>query len=175
MARLAWTVQVEEIDQAVWSFSLQSASGPTQTSQLERPILEAAAPAPAAGDIGLLREYLDPLNNQPLGLAHLRAGQLVRVRLTIVNTEPRRSLAIDEPLPGGFMLVEVGDASFAQIEQDRGSLSLTSAEFAPGIYQYHYLLRAVAAGRYDVPASTARQLDSDLISAGKPATLLVVK
>ncbi len=97
----------------------------------------------------------------------------MRVRLTIVNTELRRSIAIDESLPSGFVLIEAGDASFAQIEQGTGSLSLSSAEFVPGIYQYHYLLRALVAGQYRAAATSARQPGGDLIGAGKPATLLV--
>jgi uncharacterized protein YfaS (alpha-2-macroglobulin family) len=173
MARLAWTVQVGAADRAALSFGLQVGGEPTHTTKLERPILPAVAHTPVTSGVGLLREYLDPLNDRPLDLAHLRAGQLVRVRLTIVNTELRPSIAIDEPLPGGCMLIEAGSADFAQIEQDIGSLSLSSVELAPGIYQYHYLLRAVAAGHYGVAATAARRPGGELIGVGKPTILFV--
>jgi hypothetical protein len=38
-------------------------------------------------------------------------------------------------------------------------------ELAPGIYQYSYLLRAVAPGRYGVPAAIARA-DDELVGVG---------
>ena len=99
----------------------------------------------------------------------------MRVRLTIVNTEPRQLVTIDEPLPVGCMLVEADDADFAPIERDTSHLALSSDALAPGIYQYSYLLRAAVAGRYAAPATTARLLGSDLIGVGNAVTLVVVQ
>ncbi|MFL5800768.1 MAG: Ig-like domain-containing protein, partial [Roseiflexaceae bacterium] len=173
--RLAWTVLAGTANRAALSFSLDPAGGSPQNIRLDRPILPVLMPAPRAGGIGLLREYLDPLTGRPLDLARLRAGRLVRVRLTIVNTEQRRAVANDEPLPGGSSIVEAGGVSFVQVDRDTAMLRLSSDKLAPGIYQYRYLLRAVATGRYAAPATTARLLGSDLIGVGNAAALVIVE
>src|SRR5439155_18774509 len=66
--------------------------------------LALAAPpaAPYDGGVGLLREYLDPQTGRTLELSRLRAGQLVRVRLTVVGAELRRFVTIEDALPAGF-------------------------------------------------------------------------
>jgi hypothetical protein len=97
----------------------------------------------------------------------------VSVRLTIVNHNARRAVALDEPLPGGCAVVEAGDAGFAAVDPDTGRLTLAAAQLPPGIYQYRYLLRAIAAGRYRAPAATIRLVDGDLIGAGNAAALTV--
>jgi hypothetical protein len=90
-----------------------------------------------------------------------------------VNVAPRRVVAIDEPLPGGCVVVEAGGAEFATISRDTGLLSLSADKLAPGIYQYSYLLRAVVGGRYGMPATTARLADGELVGAGNAATIEV--
>jgi uncharacterized protein YfaS (alpha-2-macroglobulin family) len=132
---------------------------------VERPILPPIATAPVSGGVELLREYLDPLTGRAIDPSDLRAGQLVRVRLTIVAAERYSRLAIEEPLPGGAALVVAESTPFAQVARDADHLTLTGQDLVPGIYQYSYLLRAVAPGRYAVPSATARSGD-DLIGVG---------
>ncbi|HET9221635.1 MAG TPA: hypothetical protein VFO07_03990, partial [Roseiflexaceae bacterium] len=66
---------------------------------------------------------------------------------------------------GGAALVAAESAAFAQVARDAGRLTLTGEDLVPGIYQYSYLLRAVAPGRYAVPSATARSGD-ELIGVG---------
>jgi uncharacterized protein YfaS (alpha-2-macroglobulin family) len=173
--RLTWAMHVGTSDRALLSLGFRPGSGSPQTIQLDRSILPAATPAPIAAGVGLLREYLDPLTGRPLDIAQLRAGQLVRVRLTIVNTQDRRAVAIDEPLPSGFAIAESAGASFARVDRAIGLLRLASDQLAPGIYQYSYLLRAAAVGRYSAVAATARLPDSQIIGVGNTATLVIVQ
>ena len=116
-------------------------------------IVAAAPPASPQGDgITLLREYLDPTTNQPLDLARLRAGQLVRARLTAIATAPRRFVTIDEPLPACAILIAAGQAGGFEFVGAAGDhLTLASDQLAPGIYQYEYLLQFVVGGRYAAP------------------------
>src|SRR5205823_3533427 len=112
--------------------------------------------APHDGGIALLREYLDPVTGLPLDLTQLRAGQLVRARLTVVTAAPRRFLAVADPLPGGAVVVAAGPSDdFEYAGRTTDHLTLARATVGPGIYRYSYLLRVVANGRYAVPAPTA--------------------
>jgi uncharacterized protein YfaS (alpha-2-macroglobulin family) len=164
-ARVVWPALAGAATRASLSVSLRPDAGPAQRVPIERPILPPIATAPISGGVELLREYLDPLSGRTIDPSGLRAGQLVRVRLTIVSAERYSRLAIEEPLPGGAALVEAEATAFAQVARDAGRLTLTSDELAPGIYQYSYLLRAVAPGRYGVPAAIARAGD-ELVGVG---------
>ena len=57
------------------------------------------------------------------------------------------------------------NASFAD-----GRLTRTAVALEPGIYQYSYVLRVVAGGRYSVPAPSARAADG-ASGIGNAATL----
>jgi uncharacterized protein YfaS (alpha-2-macroglobulin family) len=122
----------------------------------------ASAPVlpPHDGGIALLHEYLDPLTGQPLDLSRLRAGQLVRARLTVLTTELRRFVAIADPLPANTQIISMEESDdFEYASHTSGQLTLASARLAPGVYQYSYLLRLVAGGRYTTPAPTAHSAD----------------
>jgi uncharacterized protein YfaS (alpha-2-macroglobulin family) len=164
--RVAWPALVSAAAQAALSISLRPDAGPTQRVGAERPILPPIATPPISDGVELLREYLDPRSGRLLQPGSLRAGQLVRVRLTLVGVERYDRLTIEEPLPGGASLVEVETANLAKVTRDTGRLALTSEGLAPGIYQYTYLLRAVAPGRYSAPPAIVRAGDGEVIGAG---------
>ena len=170
--RLAWPAQVGAAPRAALSFELRPDGGATSSRRVERPILPASQDSSASGEVGLLREYLDPLTNRPLESGQPRIGQLVRVRLTLINYAARRAIVLEEPLPGGMALVEAGSAGFAEVGRNTALLNLAAGQLAPGIYQYSYLLRAVAAGQYDVPPTTL-QSGGELLGAGSPAQIVI--
>jgi alpha-2-macroglobulin len=172
-ARVVWPVLAENAPRAALSVSLRPTNGPPQSARIERPISPLVATAPISGGLDLLREYLDPRTGNPLDPRGLRAGQLVRVRLTVVSAEGQRGLAIEEPLPGGATLVDADVAAFAQVARDIGHLTLTSDELAPGIYQYSYLLRAVAPGRFAAPAARARTAAGEVVGVGNAGRFAV--
>jgi uncharacterized protein YfaS (alpha-2-macroglobulin family) len=129
---------------------------PAQAARIEQPILPSGGPGPNSSGIALLREYLDPLTDQPLDSAQLRAGQLVRARLTVVTTESRRAVEIADPLPATALLIDTGDSAGLTLRSaSEGQITLSSDALAPGIYQYSYLIRLTAAGRYAVPPPLA--------------------
>jgi len=141
-----------------------------------RIVSTAAAPPPNGDGVGLLREYLDPLTGQPVDLARLRAGQLVRVRLTAITTDLQRFVMVEELLPSGCVLVEAGDSEpFEHIVHDRDHLTLSSAALGPGVYEYSYLLRAVVPGRYTAPAPTARLVGEHLLGTGRATIINIVE
>jgi hypothetical protein len=172
-AQVVWPALAGDAPRASLNVSLRPDAGPARRALVERPILPLATTTPISGGLELLREYLDPLNGSALDPGGLRAGQLVRVRLTIVSAEGQIGLVIEEPLPGGAALVEAATVGFAQVVRDTERLTLTSDELVPGIYQYSYLLRAVAPGRYAAPAATARVSSGDVVGVGNAGRLEV--
>ena len=159
-ARFTWRAEVLDVAGVRLNISARGSDAPEQSAQIEQPILPAGATEARNGGIALIRDYLDPLTGQPLDLAQLRAGQLVRARLTVVINEPRRAVEIADTLPGNAVLISAGEsADFDNAGFVDGRMTLTAATLEPGIYQYSYMLRVVAGGRYSVPAPTARAAD----------------
>jgi uncharacterized protein YfaS (alpha-2-macroglobulin family) len=147
---------------------------PAQVGQIEQSIQPAGASAANSSGIALLREYLDPQTGQPLDPAQLRAGQLVRTRLTVVTTEARRAVKIAEPLPANALVIDRGEgAGLAYSSASGGQISLSADALAPGIYQYSYAIRLAAAGRYAVPPplATAEGSPSGVGNVGNAVTL----
>ena len=159
-ARLAWRAEVLDVAEVRLKISARGLIAQAQSVQIDQPILPANRTEARNGGIALIRDYLDPLTSQPLDLAQLRAGQLVRARLTVVINEPRHAVEIADALPGNAVLISADtSADFEHTGFADGRMTLTAATLEPGIYHYFYLLRAVAGGRYSVPAPTANAAD----------------
>lgn len=174
-ARLSWRVEVLDHARARLSITARGPGAPAQVAQIEQPIQPAGAPEANNSGIGLLREYLDPQTGQPLDPAQLRAGQIVRARLTVVTTEAHRAVKIAEPLPANAILIDEGQgAGLAYSSASGGQISLSGDALAPGIYQYSYLIRLVAAGRYAVPPPLATAAGSPR-GVGNAVTLEVAE
>jgi alpha-2-macroglobulin len=157
-ARAAWPAVVLDAPVSSVSIGARVLGEPPLTDQLRAPILPAAPDrVPHDGGVALLREYLDPQTGQPLDVARLSLGQLVRARLTAVVTASPRSLIIQEALPAGAVLVSAdAGGDFERVTAEADQLVLERGVGQPGIYQHSYLLRFVAAGRFGVPAPIAR-------------------
>jgi uncharacterized protein YfaS (alpha-2-macroglobulin family) len=159
-ARFTWRAEVLDVAGVRLNVSVRGSDAPAQSAQIEQPILPADRTEARNGGIALIRDYLDPQSGQPLDPAQLRAGQLVRARLTVVINEQRRALAIADTLPSNAVLISADESTgFENTGVADGRKTLTRATLAPGIYQYSYMLRVVAGGRYGVPAPTARAED----------------
>jgi hypothetical protein len=155
-ARFVWPVRVLDAEMVRLRVSARSAGEATLDAQTEQAILSNTAPQPARDTaIRLLREYLDPGTGQPLDLARLRTGQLIRARVTAVATAQSRAISVTDELPAGAVLIGQQGGDLAGADAD-GRLALTLDTGAPGIYQHTYMLRIVATGQYAVPAPTAR-------------------
>jgi alpha-2-macroglobulin len=170
-ARLTWRFEVLDAASVRLAISARRSGTLVQSAQIEQPILPADTIAARTGGIALIRDYLDPLTGQLRDLTQLRAGQLLRARLTIVINEPRRAIEISDTLPGNAVLISTApSADFANADFAEGRITLTTATLEPGIYQYSYMLRVVAGGRYSAPAPSARAADG-ASGVGNAATL----
>jgi alpha-2-macroglobulin len=125
------------------------------------------------GDLALLREYLDPSRELPLDPGALVAGQLVRVRLTLVASGPRAFTTLEEPLPAGASLVDLGSGDFEQAVSAGERLLLRSALLTPRIYQHTYLVRLTGPGEYAAPPAQVRQGGGAFLAASNAAALVV--
>jgi hypothetical protein len=171
-ARFIWRAEVLDAASVRLGISARSSGAPAQSAQIDQPILPAGSTAVRNGAIALIRDYLDPLTGQPLDLAQLRAGQLIRARLTVVINEPRRAIEIADALPGNAVLISADmSADFENAAADE-RMTISAAALEPGIYQYSYTLRLLAGGRYSVPAPTAQAADG--ASGIGNSTMLVV-
>jgi uncharacterized protein YfaS (alpha-2-macroglobulin family) len=160
MARFAWQAEVLAESQVRLNVSARGSAEPAQSAQIEQPIQPAGSIEARASGIALIRDYLDPLTGQPLDPEQLRPGQLLRSRLTVVINQPRRAIEVDDPLPANAALLGTDtSADFENAGFADGRLRLAADALEPGIYQYSYLLRVVAAGRYGVAPPTARAAD----------------
>jgi uncharacterized protein YfaS (alpha-2-macroglobulin family) len=170
-ARFTWRAEVLDVAGVRLDISARGSDAPAQSTQIEQPILPAAATEARNGGIALIRDYLDPLTGQTLNLAQLHAGQLVRTRLTVVINEPRRAVEIADALPSNAVLISADtSADFKNAGVADGRVTLTAATLEPGIYQYSYMLRVLAGGHYSVPAPTAHAADGTS-GIGNTATL----
>jgi uncharacterized protein YfaS (alpha-2-macroglobulin family) len=177
-ARVTWRARVLDISAARLGVTARSPGEAPLIRQIQRPILPlgpqlSQGSRPGDANIPLLIEYLDPRTGQPLDLAGLRAGQLVRARLTAVVTERQPSVTVDVPLPAGAVLLgPVLGGDFEGAGAADGRLSLARGASSVGIYQHSYLLRLVAAGEYGVPAPIART-PGGAAGAGNAVTIVV--
>lgn len=56
--------------------------------------------------VTVVREYLDPATNQVIPSSSVKAGDLVKVRLTVLAPNDLNYLVVDDPLPAGFEAVD---------------------------------------------------------------------
>ena len=170
--QLAWRVRVLGAANASGSIAVRIDGAPFQTMPLDQPILPAPAAGPAGHGLALLREYLDPQTGRPLDVGQLRAGQLVRARLTLLSTLAGAGLALDEAIPAGAVVVQAPSGLFDQVSAAPGGLALVKSALSPGILQFEYTLRLANAGRFGVPAPVARLGDAPP-AYGTPSELVV--
>ncbi|HKZ82375.1 MAG TPA: MG2 domain-containing protein [Anaerolineae bacterium] len=122
----------------------------------------------AAGRIKITREYLDAKTNKPI--ASVRAGDVVKVRLSVTLPQESWYVAIEDPLPGGLEglnerlnttsyaaragYTEEGSEFFYQeygynnkeVRDDRVVFFVT--QMRPGRHTFTYLARATQAGTF---------------------------
>ena len=76
----------------------------------------ALAAAKAAGNIVVIRRYLDPKTNTPL--ENFEAGQLVKVEVRVQIPENAYFLAVEDYLPGGLEALNEGLSAANQVSMD---------------------------------------------------------
>jgi hypothetical protein len=129
--------------------------------------------APLRGPIRLLREYIDPQSGKPLSLDSIRVGQLVRVRITAILNKQERFITIDEPLPGGFAIVDSGRGDLMLAANGIEKITFARGILPAGVYQHSYLVRAVMPGTYAAPPTQATTLAGAPAGVGNTTTLTI--
>jgi uncharacterized protein YfaS (alpha-2-macroglobulin family) len=119
----------------------------------------------------LRREYLDPATQTPV--SSLKAGDVVRIRVTIESPEPRAYVAVTDALPAAFEPIQSTFAttaaaasgqshdpgwwmSYQEMHDDR--VDTFANELWTGSETFSYLARAIHTGRFVVPAATVEEM-----------------
>ncbi len=131
------------------------------------------------------------------GVWHIRAGARVRVSLTMVASSRRYHVALVDPLPAGFEIINPALAVSGSIPQDPNSresrygwwwgpwfdhqnLRDERAEaFTPllwdGVYQYTYIARATTPGTFVAPPTKAEEMYSPEVFGRSGSDVVVVE
>ena len=114
----------------------------------------------------ITREYLDPETNKPV--TNIKVGQQIKVRLQLTSQNDEQQIAMVDPIPAGFEIVNTRLASEAgaSSSRNRRSWRWTHHEFrddqvqafADHIYEgrsvtFEYLLSATHQGNFFLPAA----------------------
>jgi uncharacterized protein YfaS (alpha-2-macroglobulin family) len=125
----------------------------------------------AAGEIGVVREYLNAETGKPLGAdSHAKVGDLVRVKTSVHNPDESWYMIVEDHLPAGleglnerlattsYVAREYGDEKFSwqkngynrkDVLDDRVAFFIT--QLMPGTHTYSYLARVTHAGTFYAP------------------------
>jgi len=125
----------------------------------------------AAGEIGVVREYLNAETGKPLDSgSHAKVGDLVRVKISVHNPDESWYVIVEDHLPAGleglnerlattsYVAREYGDEEFSwqkngynrkDVLDDRVAFFIT--QLMPGTHTYSYLARVTHAGTFYAP------------------------
>lgn len=137
---------------------------------------DAPAVTRSSPEMALDQDYLDAVTGQPLDPTQLQAGQLVRVRLTLVATERQSFVSLHEAICGAFELLDAHpEAPFAHVTSTPADLTFAAQTFEPGIYIQTYLVRAIAPGNYSAPPPIATRTYASEVAVQGGGSQVVVK
>ncbi len=157
-------------------------------------------------DTGILVErtyepYVESGNPAPVSLSY-RAGDLVRVRLTLTLTKERRFVALTDPLPAGFEPIEswfvttaralTGESNeadesddsptswfawwqhggFDHVERHDDRVLAFATRLSPGKHEFTYVVRATTAGTFRTAPAHAEEMYEPEVF-GRTATAVV--
>jgi uncharacterized protein YfaS (alpha-2-macroglobulin family) len=131
-----------------------------------------------------------------------RAGELVRVTLTVDLTKERRFLAVTDPLPAGFEPIEswfataaaslsrqqddqeeAADSWFAwwqrggfdHVERHDDRVQLFATRLSEGRHQFSYIVRATTSGTFRTAPAHAEEMYEPEVFGRTPSTLVTVQ
>ena len=111
------------------------------------------------------------------GTWHVKAGSRVRVRLSFVAPAPRYHVALVDPVPAGFEIVNPSLRTTEQVPDDPSEAPAREGWFEhqdlhderacafasflwDGTYTYSYVVRASTRGRFSAPPPRAEEMYS---------------
>lgn len=154
----SWPITIQAGSQLGLQLHLGSSAGLPQLLSLNRPILSNQSPVQPeasrqASQVYVLRSYLDPVTGQVLDTQAFKLGQILQLRLTLINLRTLEDISIDEAFAAGLLPIQLEQSSQLRLgEINADHLRLHADQLLPGIYEYHYLVRASFPGRYTQPA-----------------------
>jgi uncharacterized protein YfaS (alpha-2-macroglobulin family) len=145
------------------------------------------------------REYLDPVTNEPIDPRRgVKAGGMVRVRVTLTTSDRRTHVAVDDPLPAGLEAVNTKLVTSGGVPKNRGATEGHTSDIDddwwrpawrelrddrvlvfvevlwPGPVSFTYLARATTPGTYALPgASVQAMYQPELGARTAPGTFVV--
>ncbi|MBT8491908.1 MAG: hypothetical protein KJO07_02510, partial [Deltaproteobacteria bacterium] len=135
--------------------------------------------------LSVTREYLTADGKK---LESIKAGQLVKVRLTVAPGKERRWLALADPLPAGFEAVNTRLASSASTVRTGRSWSWTHVEmrddqvlaFADRVWRgrpmvLEYLARATIAGKFKALPAHAETMYAPEINGRTAQSMVTIR
>ncbi|MFP8967050.1 MG2 domain-containing protein [Pokkaliibacter sp. CJK22405] len=159
------------------------------------------APAPVDHGLSVTRSYLLPETGDVIALQEgtdnlqLFSGELVLVRLQVKASDARHHILVQDLLPAGLELenqnlanstamedVKVDDHSVQETmayqdirhQEFRDDRYAAAIEMPEGVATLYYLARAVTAGTYTIPGTSAEVMyQPDIRHVGKATTLVV--
>ncbi|HEX9637576.1 MAG TPA: MG2 domain-containing protein [Acidobacteriota bacterium] len=100
-----------------------------------------------------------------------QAGDLVEVELTFASARERLYVAVNDPIPAGFEIVNTrfateasradepqADSPFVHIERRDAEVRLFADRLPAGVHVYRYLCRALAPGDFELPPTHAEEM-----------------
>lgn len=121
----------------------------------------------------------------------VKAGDLIKVELTLESDKEQRYIAIDDPLPAGFEPVlltlattRAGDltpddgrsyGTFSHTEQRDDRVNLFADWLPGGSHSHTYLVRATTRGSFIAPAAMAHAMYSPEVAGRSDAAAVVVQ
>lgn len=121
--------------------------------------------------LAITRQYFDFETDQPIDNA--KVGDLVRVRVTVKSDEPRQHIAVVDPIPSGFEIVNLklqteaihgrpsGSAyrySHWTHREERDDRAMAFANRFGGERVFEYVMRAIRPGRFTAPGAHAEAM-----------------
>jgi uncharacterized protein YfaS (alpha-2-macroglobulin family) len=162
---------------------------------------DVAHQTPYENKLTVRREYLDPATDAPIDPKKgVKAGGMVRVRVTVSSPEWRNHVAVDDPVPAGLEPLNTklatsggvpktgarrgrGESrdlddtwwrpSFREMRDDRVLVFIDRLH--PGPASFDYLARATTVGTFVVPGTSAEEMYQPEIAARTAPGTFVVK
>jgi alpha-2-macroglobulin len=124
---------------------------------------------------------IEPLSGKSENKNEFSTGSIIKISLNIVTTEDRNYVAVDDPLPAGFEVVQttfetesdelkISDEqqespeeeeydyvpkTFDHVERYSDKVLIFATSMKAGVHKYSYLARAVTSGKFILPATRA--------------------
>ena len=118
---------------------------------------DASATTPSAGGATISQEYLDPLSGARINPDTLHVGQIIALRVMVINARPHLRGSVEIALPSTLQPIALElPAPFIHAEPIRPSarsLRVEAATISPGVYTLSVTARVATIGTFRAPGA----------------------